>query len=419
MKILVLHNRYREAGGEDRAVERETALLADGGHTVLTYMADNASIDGTSPLALAGRTVWNHGVYNDVRGLLGREHVEVLHVHNTLPLISPAAYYAAAAEGVAVVQTLHNYRLLCANGLLLREGRPCSSCVGAPVPLAAVHHRCYRNSRSATAVVAAMLTLHRAAGTWQRTVDTYIATTRFARDTFISGGLPADRIVVKPHFVDPDPGPGDGRGGFALYVGRLSKEKGIETLLDAWPRLGGRVPLTIIGDGPLANLVADAAARMPDVSWLGRRTPAEIQALMGGAAVLVFPSIAYETFGQVIIEAYASGTPAVVSAGGAAAELVEGERTGILVPPGDAGALAAAIQRLFSSPERLRAMREPARAAFLDRFSAERNYQQLMSIYRAAVARRAVRRSAALAPFHTSGCEADATGPSVSGEAGQ
>jgi glycosyltransferase involved in cell wall biosynthesis len=390
MKVLVLHNRYREAGGEDRVVERETALLAGRGHKVRTITADNSSIEGLSPVALAGRTIWSRDAYRRVRALLGRERVDVVHVHNTLPLLSPAVYYAAAAERVAVVQTLHNYRLLCANALLLRDGQPCEKCVGAHAPVAAVSHGCYRHSRSATGVVAAMQVLHRAAGTWQRKVDVYVATSEFARDKLVAGGLPADRLVVKPHFVDPDPGPGDGRGGYALFVGRLSKEKGIDTLLDAWSRLRTRLPLTIVGDGPLASVVADAAARLAGVTWLGRRTATDVQALMADAAVLVFPSIAYETFGQVVVEAYASGTPVVVSSGGAAAEMVEPGRTGVLVPPADPDRLAGEITRLFASTDALPSMRASARAAFLQRFSAERNYQALTSIYEAAIARRAV-----------------------------
>jgi glycosyltransferase involved in cell wall biosynthesis len=385
MNVLVIHNKYRERGGEDRVVELETALLRRHGHTIVQYVLDNSAIDGMNPLVLAGRTVWNGPAHRETRRLIARERIDLVHVHNTLPLASPSVYYAASAAGIPVVQTLHNYRLLCPNAVLLRDGKPCVSCVGT-APLPAIRHRCYRGSSAATTTVAAMLLFHRALGTWQRRIAAYVAPTEFARAMFVAGGLPADRIRVKPHFVDPDPGPGTGRGGYALYVGRLSPEKGIETLLAAWTRLRTRIPLTIVGDGPMAPVVADAAARLDGVSWLGRRTQTEVQALMGDAALLVFPSVFYETFGQVVIEAYAAGTPVLASSGGTADELVTPGRTGVLVRAGDAADLSAAIDRLFSSPGDLAAMRPWARAAYTARFTAGANYDQLMTIYRDAAA---------------------------------
>jgi glycosyltransferase involved in cell wall biosynthesis len=392
MNVLVVHNRYRETGGEDRVVELESALLARHGHTVVPYILDNATIDAMNPLALAGRTVWNHEAYRAVRRLIRRECVDVVHVHNTVPLASPAVYYAANAEGVPVIQTLHNYRLLCSNALLVRDGKPCRTCVGAPVPAAAVAHACYRGSRAATSAVAGMLMLHRAAGTWQRQVDTYIATTGFARDLFVTGGLPADRLVVKPHFVDPDPGAGRGGGGYALYVGRLSREKGVETLLNAWARMGGRVPLRIVGDGPLASHVAEAAGEIPGVVWLGRRDRAAVQQLMADAAVLVLPSIAYETFGQVVIEAYAAGTPVIASSHGAVAELVDAGRTGVLVSPGDPDDLARRVCATYSDGS-LPSMRAAARARYERHFTAGTNYESLLAIYRPALARGVAQRA--------------------------
>jgi glycosyltransferase involved in cell wall biosynthesis len=347
-----------------------------------------------NPLVLAGRTVWNHQVYRAVRRQIALEAIDLLHVHNTLPLASPAVYYAASASGVPVVQTLHNYRLMCANGSFVRDAKPCVSCVGTTAQMPAVVHACYRGSRAATGVVAAMLLLHRAAGTWQRQVDTYIVATEFARGMFVAGGLPADRIVVKPHFVDPDPGVGSGRGGYALYVGRLSTEKGIVTLLDAWARLDRHVPLIIAGDGPLAGTVADAAARRQGVTWLGQQDRASVRQLMAEAAVVIFPSIAYETFGQVIIEAYAAGTPVIASSGGAAAELVEPGRTGALVRPGDPADLADHILRLLAPGDGLDSMRRAARAVYEARFTARSNYPQLQAIYHNAMVRSGARASA-------------------------
>jgi glycosyltransferase involved in cell wall biosynthesis len=202
-------------------------------------------------------------------------------VQNFFPLISPAVYYAARAEGVPVVQTLRNYRLLCSNGLFFRDGHVCEDCLGKTLPWPGVIHACYRESRAGTVPVAAMISIHRALRTWTRMVDVYIALTEFARQKFPEGGLPAKRIVTKPNFVHPDPGPGEGQGGYAMFVGRLSSEKGVGTLLEAWERLGGRIPLKVVGDGPLASRMIEASRKPLGIEWLGRRPLEEVYARMG------------------------------------------------------------------------------------------------------------------------------------------
>ena len=215
MNVLVVHNRYRESGGEDRVVELESALLARHGHRVVKYIEDNARIADIPAAVVALRTIWSQESYRHVRRLVAQERIDVVHVHNTLPLASPAVCYAARAAGVPVVQTLHNYRLLCPNGLCFRGTSPCEECVSRRAATPAVRHACYRGSRAATATVAAMLFIHKTARTWERNVDMFIAPSQFARAMFVRGGLNADRIVVKSHFVDPDPGIGTGRGGYA------------------------------------------------------------------------------------------------------------------------------------------------------------------------------------------------------------
>jgi glycosyltransferase involved in cell wall biosynthesis len=336
-------------------------------------------------LEVAVDTLWNRRTYGEVRSLLRRQRPEVMHCTNTFPLISPAVYYAARAEGVPVVQSLRNYRLLCANGYLLRDNRVCEDCVSKALPWPAVVHRCYRQSRVASVVVASMLVLHRALRTWNRTVARYFALTEFSRQRFVDAGMPADRIAVKPNFVDPDPGPGAGGGGYAVFVGRLSPEKGIETLLSAWRLLSGRMKLKIIGDGPLAPLVREAAARAPEIEWLGYRKPEEILAVLGDATCLVMPSIWYETFGRTIIEAYAKGTPVVASRLGAMAELVDDGRTGMLFEAGSGQDLASRVAHMLDDADRLAKMRVEARRAFEKKYTGEANYRALMNIYRDAV----------------------------------
>jgi glycosyltransferase involved in cell wall biosynthesis len=390
MKILAVHNRYQRPGGEDQVFVDETALLETRNHRVLRYEVHNDQVKQVNRLTLAKDTVWNSSAYRELGALIRRERPHVVHFHNTLPLVSPAGYYAARAEGVPVIQTLHNYRLLCPVALFFRDGRVCEDCMGKAVPWPGVVHRCYRGSRTASGVIATMLTVHRALRTWTEMVDVYVALTEFARNKFIEGGLPAGKVVVKPNFVAPDPGRGQGGGGYALFVGRLAPEKGTETMLAAWDRLGTRIPLKIVGDGPLRDRVVEAAARQSNVEWLGHRPVEDVHALMGKAEMLVFPSQWYETFGRVAAEAFAAGTPVIAANIGAVAELVEHGRTGLRFRPGDPEDLVTQVEWALSHSTELRSMREEVRAEFEAKYTAERNYRALMEIYEGALERKKV-----------------------------
>ena len=388
MKILLCHNFYLQAGGEDQSFAAEARLLEERGHDVIRYTAHNDVIAGMGRLDVARRTLWNPETYTRVRELIRRERPAVMHCTNTFPLISPAVYYAARAEGVPVVQSLRNYRLLCPNALFLRDGRVCEDCLGRSLPWPGVLHGCYRGDRAATAVVAVLNAGHRALRTWSRAVDLYFTPSEFARRKFIQAGMPPGRIAVKPNFVAPDPGPGGGRGGYAIFVGRLSPEKGLETLVEAWTRMPGPLRLQVVGDGPLAASVAAAARRDPRIEPLGRRTPAEVLSLIGDAVCLVMPSTWYETFGRTVIEAFARGTPVLASRLGAMAELVDDGRTGLLFTPGDAADLAAKTRTLLADPARLARMREEARLKYEQKYTADVNYDMLTAIYeRAATCR--------------------------------
>ena len=390
MKILAVHNRYQRPGGEDQVFVDETALLEARNHRVVRYEVHNDQVKQVNRLTLAKDTVWNSSAYRELRALIRRERPHVVHFHNTLPLVSPAGYYAARAEGVPVIQTLHNYRLLCPVALFFRDGRVCEDCMGKAVPWPGVVHRCYRGSRTASGVIATMLTVHRALRTWDEMVDVYVALTEFARNKFIEGGLPAKKIVVKPNFVAPDPGQGQGGGGYALFVGRLAPEKGTETMLAAWDRLGTKIPLKIVGDGPLRDQVVEAAARQSNVEWLGHRPVEDVHALMGKADMLIFPSQWYETFGRVAAEAFAAGTPVIAANIGAVAELVEHGRTGLKFRPGDPEDLVTQLEWALSHSSELRRMREEVRAQFEAKYTAEHNYRALMEIYEAALERKKV-----------------------------
>jgi glycosyltransferase involved in cell wall biosynthesis len=387
MKVLAIHNRYQQAGGEDQVFLAEISLLESYGHQVVRYTTHNDRVAEMSHLALAGNTLWNSSTYQELRTLIRQERPHVAHFHNTFPLVSPAGYYAAKAEGVPVVQTLHNYRLLCPNALFFRDGRVCEDCMGKVITWPGVVHKCYRGSRAASGLVTAMLTTHRALRTWTEMVDVYVALTQFARRKFIEGGLPAEKIIVKPNFVYPDPGPGEGGGGYALFVGRLSPEKGVGTLLAAWERLDRQISLKIVGDGPLRGQVAEAANWHPGVEYLGYRPAGEVHALMKEASMLVFPSEWYETFGRVAAEAFATATPVIAADIGAVAELVEHGHTGLRFRPGDSEALAAQVRWLLSHSEEQARMRREARAEYETKYTAQRNHQMLLEIYASALER--------------------------------
>jgi len=390
MRVLVAHNFYQQPGGEDQVFHSELALLEQRGHKPVKFEMHNDDVHGMGKLALLGATVWHRAAATRVRELVREHKIDIVHFHNTFPLMSPAVYAAARDEGAAVVQTLHNFRLLCPGANLYRNGKVCEQCVGKALPLGGVIHKCYRDNRGASLATAVMLTTHRALGTWQSGVDAYITPTRFARDKFIEGGLPADKIIVKPNFVDPDPGFAEsgGAGGYAIFVGRLSHEKGLDTLLSAWSHLRGEVKLKIVGDGPLAEDVKAAAARDASIEWLGHRGMDEVMELIGDAALLIMPSNCYETFGRVAIEAFAKGTPVIASNHGAPADVVDEGRTGLRFTPGDGADLAKKVRHLLADGAPRAEMRTEVRREFESKYTGAANYEMLLSIYQKARAGR-------------------------------
>lgn len=381
MRILTIHNRYQVRGGEEECYEAEVSLLRQMGLMVEVYEENNDRLKTLNTSALTAKTIWSQQTYEGIRHCLKQQSYDVVHVHNFFPLISPSVYYAAKAQGVPVVQTLHNYRLLCPNGLFFRDNKLCNDCTGKVIPYPGILRGCYRNSQVASAGVATMLGIHRAMKTWTEKVDLYVCLTEFARRKFIEAGIPESKIVVKPNFVNFDSGVGSGNGGYALFVGRLSTEKGLDTLLAAWEHLSIDIPLKIVGDGPLANYVAQVAKRLPQVEWLGRKSLTEVYALMGEAMFLVFPSKWYETFGRVAIEAFAKGTPVIASDIGAISEIVVNGKTGLHFQPGVAEDLVDKVKWVLANPQKLTHMRKEARLEFEAKYTAQKNYEQLIEIY--------------------------------------
>lgn len=385
MHILMIHNFYQRPGGEDRCFEVESDLLEAHGQSVTRYALHNDRINGMPAARAAIKTVWNQSTYNELRSLIRQVKPDLLHFHNTFPLVSPAAYYAAQRENRPVVQTLHNYRLVCPGAILYRNDRPCEDCVGKRLPWPGALHGCYRQNKLASSTVALMLTSHHILGTWTRQVDRYIALTDFNRQKFIQGGLPAEKIAIKPNLIFPDPGNGDSPRRGALFIGRLTPEKGIATLLAAWECLDPKVPLKIVGTGPMEAEVGAAQKAGLGVEWLGQIAPEEVFALMKSSSFLIFPSQWYEGFPRTLVEAFACGLPVIASRLGSMPEIVADGCTGLLFQPGEVGHLVDRVEWALAHPQQLAGMRRAARAEFEAKYWAERNYDTLMEIYQSAI----------------------------------
>jgi glycosyltransferase involved in cell wall biosynthesis len=387
MRVLQVHNFYQQPGGEDQVFAAEYEMLTAQGHAVKQYSEHNDSLHGIANWRMAGRALWNAQTYRSIHRLIEAESIELVHAHNTFPVISPSLFYATHAANVPVVQTLHNYRLLCPAATFFRDGSVCENCLGSRVPYHSIVHRCYRGSIGASATATAMLAAHWAAGTWSSKIDAYIALTTFSKNKFVEGGLPAGRIHVKPGFLPVDPGIGRGDGGYALFIGRLIEEKGIDLLCRTWSTLGSTIPLKIAGDGPLRPTIQGLSR----VEYLGQCERPRLIELLKQAAFLVVPSLWYEGFPMVIVEALACGTPVIASALGSMNELVENGVTGFRFAPGDADALLRCVENALQSG-RLTCMRARTRACYEQNYTAERNYNILMDIYSAAKQRSSKKR---------------------------
>lgn len=388
MKILLAHNRYQQAGGEDQVVRTEAAMLTQHGHEVQQVLFDNDRIQGiTAQILAAAGSLFNPAAYQRVQQAIKAFQPDVLHVHNFLPGLSPAVFFAGRRNDVPVVQTLHNYRLLCASGTLYHDGQPCERCLDRRSFLPGVVRGCYRGSHIGSAVVGSTMALHAALGTWHHRVDRFIALTDFAAAKLSQHRIPADRIRVKPNFV-PDRGMGSGEDEVALFVGRLSEEKGILTLLAADAAHSLPLPVMIIGDGPLRERVQQACARPGSrLTALGQQKSEQVIERMKRAAVLLVPSVCYEGFPVTVVEALSAGLPVIASGHGSLREIVSEGQCGFLHTPGDPAALVQALRTFcaMSAEQRLQ-MRITSRKSYRSHFNEAVNYAQLMQIYAEAIA---------------------------------
>jgi glycosyltransferase involved in cell wall biosynthesis len=391
MKIILVHNRYKLPGGEDVVFEQELQLLLRCGHDVQTYCRSNWEVDsysGVKQLALAQRMIWASDTYRDFSDLLCRQKPDLVHVHNVWYMISPSIYVSCFQAGVPVVQTVHNYRLLCPSGQFFRDGKTCEECVDHGLQRS-VLHACYNGSRPATAALALALAVHRLMRTWSTTIDTYITLSQFSRSKILKAGIPAKSVFVKPNFLYPDPGPATDERRYALFIGRLTGNR-VSTILKAWTQLNHGLELLIIGDGPEASGLQEEAAfhRLSTVRFQGHQSREEVITCLRRAAFLIFSSQWYENFPMTIIEAFACGVPVICSRMGAMQEIVEDGRTGLHFIPGNADDLAAKVDWAWNHPERMQEMGREARKEYESKYTAEKNYPLLMKIYQHAIAGR-------------------------------
>lgn len=378
MRILIVHNRYIHPGGEESVVESEAKMLAVHGVAVRRCEEDNHGLIGQSLFQTAVDAFWSRRSVRRLEREIVSFKPDVVHVHNFFPRISPAVFWAARRLGVPTVMTLHNFRYACAQGMLLRNGRICELCLGRSGHWG-VWHRCYRGSLLQTLVLVASFGLHKALGTFNSKVCRYIALNEFCRDKFIVAGIPEEMLAVKPNFVDLPKMEQRPRNG-GLFVGRLSPEKGLDTLLAALELLPA-FGFTVVGDGPMVDRILKVK-RVEALGWLSSDC---VRQAMLGAAYLVVPSLWYETFGLVVVEAFACGLPVIASRHGALAEIVEDGVTGLLFEPGNADALAEALSWAETHPNEMRAMGQNALGVYQSRYSPEVNFEILINIYQEAI----------------------------------
>jgi glycosyltransferase involved in cell wall biosynthesis len=392
VKIVVVHSRYRSAApsGENRVVDQEMAGLVGLGHEVELFERRSDDIERWSPArkaALPAAVVWNGSARRDLRELLRAERPDVVHVHNTFPLLSASVLYACRDAGVPVVATIHNYKLACASGDFFRDGAVCHDCAaGAPVP--AVRHGCYRGSRAATAPVALGITAHRRA--WRAMVSAYVCISASQRDLLRGVGLPAERVFVRHNMIPARPVQRAARRPEVVYAGRLDAAKGVPVLMASWDDYLSRsrqpgLRLVIAGSGPLADLVRSWGASRPSVRLAGQLDPDACAETMASARAVILPSAWEETFGLAAVEAMALGVAPVAAAHGSFPELISDGVDGTLFRPGDPEALGAALLDIDSNPGRYEEYGAQARKTYEQRFDPADSLTALLRIYKYAI----------------------------------
>lgn len=379
--ILLVHNYYQIGGGEHTVFENEKNLLLQHGHRVEVYTRSNDELKQAKwkMLLLPFTTIWSWKTWREVRKIIRAKHIDVVHCHNTFPLVSPSVYYAARSMGVPVVQTIHNFRFLCPNGLFYREGQICEDCREGKSFCPALRNGCYRNSKVQTAVAVAMLRFHRWIGTYRKI--NYIFLTEFNRDKFRDlldvGG---DNVFIKPNFVARTPVCPEGQDiqKKFIYAGRLDENKGVPFLLKAWEGLPEDYQLHIYGDGMYRSACEKAAAEQKNIHFFGFRPQQEIFADLSDAAALLFPSEWYEGFPMILAETFAVGRPVVAANLGNHGDLVRQSGGGTMYEVGDVSSFASALEDVVAHNARFA---QKAKDCYEKNLTPEKNYEKLCEIY--------------------------------------
>ena len=382
MKILQIHNEYQIPGGEEAVLEAEKSVLEGSGHEVQQWIAKSSDIQELSAaqkLQASVSSVWSRSSYTQIKKFLKENKPDIAHVHNTVPLISPSVYAACRSENIPVVQTLHNFKLVCPGSNLYRNNQICEQCIGKSFTYPALIHGCYRRDHLSTAFLVSNLTFNRMRGTYAKEVDTYIALTEFARQKFREAGLPSEKLVVKPNFVTAQIAQGSHQGNYALFVGRLIAQKGVETLLQAWSAIAEDIPLKVAGTGYLSDYVQTNLPK--NVEYLGQIPRPDVISLMQNATLLIFPSEWYEGFPMTIVEAFATGLPVIASNLGGMAEIVQPGYSGWHFTPGNPEDLANVVQQAWRNLPEVKRRGELARTQYEELYSPEKNCQMLLNIY--------------------------------------
>ena len=387
MKVLLVHNYLRPPSGENIVFEHERSLLEAHGHKIAVYVKKNEEITAWSLVDRIGlplNVVWSQKSYQEMKRLIQDFKPQIAHFHNIFPLISPSAYYACQQENIPVVQTLHNFRLICPGALLFRNGKICEECLRKSI-WRGVLYGCYHNSKIHTAGVATMVAFHRLLQTWSKQVTLYITLTEFATKKFIDAGFPKHKLVIKPNFLINPPSPEFQNSGFVVFIGRLGEEKGLKILIEAWRNIT-TTPLKIIGEGPMRFELEKIVRELNlSIEILGYRPLQECINYLKNSQFLTLPSICYEGLPMVVLEAMACGKPIIASRIGVLPELIKDKVTGLLFEPGNVNDLVEKIKWMINHKAEAIEMGKRARVEFEDKYTADKNYKLLMDIYQKAI----------------------------------
>lgn len=384
MRILMVHNYYQQRGGEDESTDQELRLLSRFGHDVQLFSRHNDEINTYS---FAQKTLlyfepsWSFFSYKQILQEIHQFRPDIVHVQNFFALLSPAVFFACTRNNIPVVFTLRDYRLLCPIGWFFRDGKICEDCLSGSL-WNGIYHKCYHQSAFQTSSIALLLKSHRIFGTWHKKINMFIALTEFSRMKFIEGGLPSDKIVVRPNFLEQDPGIEDNTQSYFIFIGRLSIEKGLDVLLNAWKLLPS-IPLKIIGDGPLRGWIDEFIVinQLDNVEVLGFQRMEDVLTHLKDASCLLMPSKWYETFGRTIIEAYATSTPVISSKLGAMEDIVKDHETGLFFTPGDSHDLVEKVNYAKNHPLELKRWGRNARIEYESNYSDSIAYNRILEIY--------------------------------------